>query len=83
MKKNDIAAVVLIVAIAGVISYFIANAVIGRPANNPVEVEQVTPIGPNFPTPDERVFNSNALDPTVEVEPGGQAADQPFAANRQ
>lgn len=83
MKKNDIAAVVLIVAIAGIVSYFIANTVIGRPANNPIEVEQVTPIAPNFPTPDDRVFNSNSLDPTVEVEPSGQPGSQPFTANQQ
>lgn len=83
MKKNDLAAVVLIVAIAGVISYFIANAVIGKPSNDPVEVEQVTPIGSSFPKPDERVFNIDALDPTVDVEPGGDPGSQPFAANQQ
>ena len=79
MKKNDIAAIVLIVAIAGVIAYFIADAVIGKPANNPVQVEQVTSIAPNFPTPDSRVFNDKAVDPTVEVNGDGQSADQPFS----
>jgi len=79
MKKNDIAAVVLIVFFAGVISFFIASAVIGKPKNNPVEVEQVTPINANFPTPDARVFNDKAIDPTVEVQGGGQPADTPFS----
>lgn len=79
MKKNDIAAVVLIVAIAGVVSYFIANTIIGKPNNDPVEVEQVTSIAPTFPTPDPRVFNGQAIDPTVEVSGDGQSTDQPFA----
>lgn len=79
MKKNDIAAIVLIVAIAGVVSYFIANAVVGKPSNDPVQVEQVTSIGPTFPAPDSRVFNSNAVDPTVEIEGDGQSTQQPFA----
>lgn len=79
MKKNDLAALLVIVAISGVISYFIANAVIGKPKNNPVMVEQVTPIAESFPTPDARVFNDKAIDPTVEVSGDGQSADQPFA----
>jgi hypothetical protein len=79
MKKNDIAAVIVIVAIAGVFSYVIANAVIGKPANNPVQVEQVSPIGSTFPSPDTRVFNEQAVDPTVEINGGGQATDRPFA----
>lgn len=79
MKKNDIAVVVIIVAIAGVFSYFIANAIIGKPKTNPVQVEQITPIGASFPTPDSRVFNDKSVDPTVEISGGGQSADRPFA----
>lgn len=78
MKQNDIAAIVLIVAVTGVISYFVANAVIGQPKNNPVQVEQITTIEPNFPTPDTRVFNDQAIDPTVTINGNGQATDQPF-----
>lgn len=78
MKQNDIAAIVLIVAVAGIISYFVANAVIGQPKNNPIQVEQITQIAPNFSTPDERVFNDKAIDPTVTINGTGQATDQPF-----
>lgn len=78
MKKNDLAALVLIVAITGVIAYFVANAVIGQPKNNPVQVETVTPIAPNFPALDPRVFNDKAIDPTVEITGSGQSADKPF-----
>ena len=78
MRKNDIAAIILIVVMAGVIAYFIANSLIGKPANNPVQVEQVSPIAPNFPAPDSRVFNDGAVDPTVEVSGDGQSADEPF-----
>lgn len=78
MKQNDIAAIVLIVAIAGIISYFVASALIGQPSNNPVQVEQVTKIAPTFPTPDSRVFNDQAIDPTVKINGNGQATEQPF-----
>jgi hypothetical protein len=79
MKKNDIAAIILIVAFSGIISYFIANAVIGKPSNDPVQVEQITPVGETFPVPDSRVFNDEAVDPTVEISGDGQSTDQVFA----
>ena len=79
MKKNDIVAVVVIVVIAGVFSYFIANAVIGAPQNDPVQIEKVTPVGATFPTPDSRVFNETSVDPTVEISGDGQVSDQPFS----
>lgn len=81
MKKNDIAGLVLIVAITAVVAYFVANAVIGEPQNNPVQVEKVTPIASDFPAPDNRVFNSDAIDPTVEVSGGSQSPNTPFADN--
>jgi hypothetical protein len=81
MKKNDIGGLLLIVIITGVVAYFVANAVIGEPKNNPVQVEKVTPIAPDFPAPDERVFNSDAIDPTVEVSGGTQNQNAPFADN--
>jgi len=77
MKQNDIAAIVLIVAVAGIISYFVASAVVGTPKNNPVQVEQITAIGPQFPTPDPRVFNDTAIDPTVKINGSGQSTE-PF-----
>ncbi len=79
MKKNDIASLVLIAAIAGVIAYFVANAVVGQPKNNPVQVEKVTPIQATFPTPDSRVFNDKAIDPTVEIGSDNPQSNAPFA----
>jgi len=79
MKQNDIAAIVLIVAIAGVISYFVAGSVIGKPQNNPVQVESVTPISARFPSPDPRVFNDKSVDATVEITGSGQGTDRVFS----
>lgn len=78
MKQNDIAAIVLIAAVAGVISYFVANSLIGSPQNNPVQVEQVTPISANFSTPDSRIFNDKAVDATVEIQNNGANTNQVF-----
>lgn len=79
MKKNDIAAIVLIVMIATVISFIVANTVIGTPQNDPVQVEEVTPIQESFPAPDSRIFNKDAIDPTVDIEGGSENSSQPFS----
>lgn len=78
MRQNDIAAIVLIVAIAGVFSFFVANTIIGNPKNDPVQVEDVTPIKSTFPTPDNRVFNDKSIDATVEIQGGGTGSDRVF-----
>lgn len=78
MKQNDIAAIVLIAAIAGVIAYFVASTVIGSPQNNPVSVEQVTPISASFEAPDQRIFNDKSVDATVEIQGSGENTNQVF-----
>lgn len=79
MKQKDIAAIVLIAAIAAVISYFVANAVIGKPENKTASVEKVTPISANFKTPDTRIFNDQAIDATVEIQGSGESTNQVFS----
>lgn len=79
MKQNDIAALVLIVAIAGVITYFVAGALIGSPENDPVQVEKVTPISSSFSEPDDRIFNEQSIDATVEIQGSGESTDNVFA----
>ncbi len=78
MKQNDIAAIVLIVAVSGVISFFVANALIGNPKNDPVQVEKVTPISSTFPAADNRVFNDQSIDATVEIQGGGESSNRVF-----
>jgi hypothetical protein len=78
MKQNDIAAIVLIVAVSGVFSFFVANTLIGNPENNPVQVESVVPINDSFPTPDNRVFNDKSIDATVEIQGGDTGSDSVF-----
>jgi hypothetical protein len=79
MKKNDIAAIILIVMFATVLSFVAASALIGSPQNNPVQVETVTPIQDSFAPPDSRIFNEKSIDPTVNIKGGSQSSSQPFS----
>ncbi|MCL2869288.1 hypothetical protein FWF48_00545 [Candidatus Saccharibacteria bacterium] len=67
MKKTDIAAVILIAAFSVLIAYFVAKAIIGDPAQESVQVNTATRITSALSNPNKDVFNSDSINPTVEV----------------
>jgi mannitol-specific phosphotransferase system IIBC component len=76
MKKSDIAMIILIAAVSVIIAYFIANAVIGDVKSEAVKVKTADPITADVQEPDKTIFNSNAINPTVEVIIGGEQAQE-------
>lgn len=84
MKKNDFALLFFIIAVTLLVSYFVAKAVIGEPQSKPVQVDKAVSVQSDYPTPDARVFNDKAVDPTVNISIGGQKANNdPFTSNNQ
>lgn len=79
MKKNDIALIVLIVSISLVVSYFVAKAFLGDPKSQEVSVEVVEPITPDLTPPSNKIFNRDAINPTVVIQIGDPSNQQPFA----
>lgn len=67
MKKSDIAMIILIASISVLVAYFVANALIGNVQNQSVQVKTADKITSNIVQPDPSIFNSNAINPTVEV----------------
>ncbi len=78
MKKNDIAIIVLIVSVTLLVSYFALSAIIGQPGSQRQTVEVVEPISAELPEPSKKIFNDQAIDPTVVIEIGNPANQQPF-----
>lgn len=78
MKKNDIALIVLIVSISLVATYFLAKAILGEPQSNTVKAEVVEPISADLTQPSSAIFNKDAINPTVDIEIGNSANQQPF-----
>ena len=72
MKKTDIAMIIFIAAISVLIAYLVADAVIGDTREETVKVKTADPITADVEKPDSTVFNSNAINPTVEVIIGGE-----------
>jgi hypothetical protein len=67
MKKTDIAMIVLIASMSVLIAYFVAKAVIGDTQNESTTVKTTDPISTEITEPETSVFNSDAINPTVEV----------------
>jgi len=78
MKQKDLALIVVVVFISIIASLFISNALITAPKNRQTKVEVVEPISADFPTPDNKYFNSNALDPTQLIQIGDTNNAKPF-----
>ena len=73
MKKTDIAMIILIASVAVLISYFVANSLIGDKNKQSVKVKTAELISTDLDQPDPKTFNSNAINPTVEVTIGGSS----------
>lgn len=67
MKKSDIATIILIASMSVLLAYFGAKALIGDVQNESVQVKTTDPITTEVKEPDATVFNSDAINPTVEV----------------
>lgn len=79
MKKNDIALIILITSITLVISYLVVKALFGEPASQQTTVEKVEPLVGIIQEPAPRIFNKNAINPTVVIQIGNPSNQQPFS----
>ena len=78
MKKTDIALLILIVALSGLITYFIANALLGSQKQLTAKVTEVQPVKSSIVMPEESVFNANAINPAIQIKIGDSSNQQPF-----
>lgn len=79
MKQKDIAALAVVVIVAGLFSFIICSKFISPPKNRQQEVEVVQPIEAAFNVPqDKKNFNESATNPTKLIEIGPNSNGQPF-----
>mgnify|MGYP003585616059 CR=1 FL=1 len=69
MKKKDIVIIVAIAFVSAIFSYIISNALFstGKDSNKLLTAPVVQPISAEFPQPDPRYFNKDALNPTKDI----------------
>ncbi len=68
MKKTDIAMIILIATVGVMVSFFVVKAILGDASSEPKKVKVIDRIESTMPEVDKRIFNSNAINPSVEVE---------------
>jgi len=79
MKKNDLAGIILIASISALVAWFGANAIFGEgPKQSALKVKTAEVITAEVEKPDKRIFNSTAINPTVERSIGKSANSLPF-----
>lgn len=74
MKKTDIAMIILIATVGVMVSFFVVKAILGGESTELKKVQTIDEITTEMPEVNDRIFNSNAINPSVEVEIEGSAA---------
>ena len=67
MKKNDIALLIVIIAVVTTLTFFLLKVFLGDQAAKPVDVEVATPISTEVVSPSAEVFNDQSINPTVPI----------------
>lgn len=73
MKKTDVAMIVLIASVSMLLAYFVASSVFGGLSGKSVKVKTIQPISSSIVQPDPSIFNSSAINPSVQVQIDGTA----------
>jgi len=81
MKQKDVALIIVIVAVSGIISFFVSHLVFTSPKDRQQKVEVVEPITTDFSAPSSKYFNSNSIDPTQTIQIGQGTTPAPFSTH--
>lgn len=72
MKQSDIFTLILIASIGTLAAFFACQAILGDPSKASVKFKTINHvIESDLVMPDPEVFNSSAINPTIEVYVGG------------
>lgn len=72
MKKTDLAMIILIASVSMVLAFFIANSLpFLKVSSKGASVKTIEAISTQVNDPDQKIFNSSAINPTVETIIGG------------
>jgi hypothetical protein len=81
MKQKDIALIIVIVAVSGVISFFVSRLLFTSGGKREQKVEVVQSITTDFSAPDSKYFNSASIDPTQTIQIGQDTNPAPFSSH--
>jgi hypothetical protein len=74
MKKTDIAMIILIASVSILVAYFVGKSIFGSASMGSATVKTIVPISSNIEQPDPTIFNSNAINPSVQISIDGSSS---------
>jgi hypothetical protein len=77
MKEKDIALIIVIVFVSGLLSFFISNKFISPPKHD-LKAAKVEAITSEFKEPDTKYFNDQSVNPTQLIKINNNSNDNPF-----
>lgn len=83
MKQKDIALIIVVAFMSGVVSFLASRWIFARPADRQQKAEVVEVITSDFPLPDSKYFNANSIDPTQLIQIGNSSNPNPFGGSSQ
>lgn len=83
MKQKDIALIVVVAIVAGVISVFASRFIFASGTDRQQKAEVVDAVSTDFIKPSDKYFNANSIDPTRLIEIGESNNQNPFASQSQ
>jgi len=78
MKQKDLAMIIIVAAISGMISFALSHFIFSSPAQRQQSVAVVDAITTQFTTPDPKFFNLQSINPAKLIEVGSNNNDNPF-----
>jgi hypothetical protein len=79
MKQKDIALILIIVVVSGMMSFFVSRWLFVSPKDRQMKAEVVDAISTDFQQPNPSYFNPQSINPTQLVRIGDSANVSPFS----
>ena len=78
MKRSDLAMIILIAALSIIVAYAVVGSLPGLrlSSDNAVEVDTIERYESSIEDPDSKIFNAQAINPTVTITIGGDSPDE-------
>ena len=78
MKQKDLAMIIIVAAISGMLSFALSHLIFGAPQQRQQQAAVVDAITTTFTMPDPKFFNNQSINPAQLIEVGSSNNTNPF-----
>jgi hypothetical protein len=82
MKQKDVALILVLVFISGIMSFVLSGMIFGKQADRQQKAEVVDVVRSDFTLPPVKYFNNNSIDPTQLIQIGEANNPNPFGGSQ-